>query len=94
MTKILAEVLAANAKYAENFGNKGNLPLPPSRAPGLSRVRAVLALARIDLALRDRYLIVPPAASPASVLFRPLPRHSALVAGEPASFDCDNRRRT
>jgi hypothetical protein len=60
MTKILAEVLAANAKYAENFGNKGNLPLPPSRAPGLSRVRAVLALARIDLALRDRYLIVPP----------------------------------
>ena len=25
------EVLAANAKYAENFGDKGNLPLPPSR---------------------------------------------------------------
>jgi hypothetical protein len=30
-TKILDEVLAANAKYAENFGDKGNLPLPPSR---------------------------------------------------------------
>jgi carbonic anhydrase len=24
-------VLAANAKYAENFGDKGNLPLPPNR---------------------------------------------------------------
>jgi hypothetical protein len=31
MTKILDEVLAANAKYAENFEDKGNLPLPPSR---------------------------------------------------------------
>jgi len=31
MTKILDEVLAANAKYAENFGDKGNLPLPPGR---------------------------------------------------------------
>src|SRR5438270_12993481 len=31
MTKILEEVLAANAKYAENFGDKGDLPLPPSR---------------------------------------------------------------
>jgi hypothetical protein len=32
MTKILDEVLAAaNAKYAENFGDKGTLPLPPSR---------------------------------------------------------------
>src|SRR5215469_12307172 len=31
MTKILDEVLAANAKYAETFGDKGNLPLPPSR---------------------------------------------------------------
>src|SRR6201985_3700338 len=31
MTKILDEVLAANAKYAENFGDKRNLPLPPSR---------------------------------------------------------------
>src|ERR1700680_820878 len=31
MTKILDEVLAANAKYAENFGDKGNLPLSPSR---------------------------------------------------------------
>jgi hypothetical protein len=29
MTKILDEVLAANAKYAESFGAKGNLPLPP-----------------------------------------------------------------
>jgi hypothetical protein len=27
MTKILDEVLAANAKYAESFGDKGNLPL-------------------------------------------------------------------
>ena len=31
MTKILDEVLAANTKYAENFGDEGNLPLPPSR---------------------------------------------------------------
>src|SRR5437868_928642 len=31
MTKSLDEVLAANAKYAENFGDRGNLPLPPSR---------------------------------------------------------------
>ena len=31
MAKILDEVLSANAKYAENFGDKGNLPLPPSR---------------------------------------------------------------
>src|SRR5262249_29916616 len=31
MTKILDEVLAANAKYAEGFGEKGNLLLPPSR---------------------------------------------------------------
>ena len=31
MTKILDEVLAANVKYAESFGDKGNLPLPPSR---------------------------------------------------------------
>ena len=31
MTEILDEVLAANAKYAESFGDKGNLPLPPSR---------------------------------------------------------------
>ena len=26
MTKILDEVLAANGHYAENFGDKGNLP--------------------------------------------------------------------
>jgi carbonic anhydrase len=31
VTKILDEVLAANAKYAENFGDKDNLPLPPGR---------------------------------------------------------------
>ena len=31
MTKILDEVLAANGKYAESFGYKGDLPLPPSR---------------------------------------------------------------
>jgi len=31
MTKILDEVLAANAKYTEGFGDKGNLALPPSR---------------------------------------------------------------
>src|ERR1700741_4426163 len=31
MAKIQDEVLAANAKYAENFGDKGNLPLPPGR---------------------------------------------------------------
>jgi carbonic anhydrase len=31
MTKIVDEVLAANTKYAESFGDKANLPLPPSR---------------------------------------------------------------
>ena len=31
MSKILDEILAANTKYAANFGNKGNLPLPPGR---------------------------------------------------------------
>src|SRR5262245_41194260 len=31
MTKILEEVLAANEKYAENFGDKGDLPLPQRR---------------------------------------------------------------
>src|SRR6266446_2054002 len=31
MSKILDEVLAANAIYAANFGSKGNLPLPPGR---------------------------------------------------------------
>jgi carbonic anhydrase len=31
MSKILDEVLAANARYAEAFGDKGNLALPPSR---------------------------------------------------------------
>jgi carbonic anhydrase len=31
MSTILDEVLAANAKYTENFGDKGSLPLPPSR---------------------------------------------------------------
>jgi len=31
MTKILDEVLEANQKYAENFGDKGDLPMPPGR---------------------------------------------------------------
>src|SRR5260370_28791592 len=31
MSKIVDEVLAANAKYAENCGDKGNRPLPPGR---------------------------------------------------------------
>jgi carbonic anhydrase len=31
MSKILDEVLAANARYVENFGDKGKLPLPPAR---------------------------------------------------------------
>ncbi len=32
MSKILSEVLAANTDYANNFGNKGELPLPPGRS--------------------------------------------------------------
>ncbi len=32
MTKILDEVLAANAKYAAGFGDKGKLGLPPARS--------------------------------------------------------------
>src|SRR3989475_6625435 len=31
MSKVLKEVLAANARYAESFGDKGKLPLPPAR---------------------------------------------------------------
>jgi carbonic anhydrase len=31
MSKLLQEVLAANARYAGNFGDRGNLPLPPGR---------------------------------------------------------------
>jgi carbonic anhydrase len=31
MSQILQEVLAANAQYAANFGDKGKIPLPPAR---------------------------------------------------------------
>ena len=31
MSRILDEVLAANAKYAADFGDKGQLALPPAR---------------------------------------------------------------
>ena len=31
MSKVLEEVLAANARYAESFGDKGKLALPPAR---------------------------------------------------------------
>lgn len=31
MTNVLEEVLAANADYVANFGDKGNLPMPPGR---------------------------------------------------------------
>ncbi len=31
MSTILDEVLGANANYVENFGDKGNLPMPPGR---------------------------------------------------------------
>ena len=31
MSQILDEVLAANADYAANFGDKGSLPMPPGR---------------------------------------------------------------
>ncbi len=31
MSKVLDEVLAANANYTANFGDKGNLPMPPGR---------------------------------------------------------------
>ena len=32
MSKVLNEVLAANAEYVANFGDKGNLPMPPGRS--------------------------------------------------------------
>ena len=32
MTKVLEEVLAANANYASNFGDKGTLAMPPARS--------------------------------------------------------------
>ena len=31
MSKVLEEVLAANARYASTFGDKANLPMPPAR---------------------------------------------------------------
>lgn len=31
MSKVLDEVLTANAQYAADFGEKGNLPMPPGR---------------------------------------------------------------
>jgi len=31
MSQVLSEVLAANAAYAESFGDKGQLPMPPGR---------------------------------------------------------------
>jgi carbonic anhydrase len=31
MSQVLQEVLAANAAYAESFGDKGSLPMPPGR---------------------------------------------------------------
>src|SRR5260221_9413026 len=31
MSKVLAEVLDANAKYVESFGTKGDLAMPPAR---------------------------------------------------------------
>ena len=31
MSKIVEEVLSANREYAKRFGNKGTLPMPPSR---------------------------------------------------------------
>jgi len=32
MSKILDKVLAANANYAADFGDKGNIPMPPGRS--------------------------------------------------------------
>ncbi|MCZ6702669.1 MAG: carbonic anhydrase, partial [Ignavibacteria bacterium] len=31
MSTVLDEVLGANADYVKNFGDKGNLPMPPGR---------------------------------------------------------------
>jgi len=31
MSQVVDEVLSANAEYAENFGNKSELPMPPAR---------------------------------------------------------------
>jgi len=31
MSELLKDVLKANAEYAANFGDKGNLPMPPGR---------------------------------------------------------------
>ena len=35
MSKVLEEVLAANARYAASFGEKAGLPMPPGRAFGV-----------------------------------------------------------
>lgn len=32
MSKVLDKVLAANANYAADFGEKGNIPMPPGRS--------------------------------------------------------------
>ena len=31
MSRVVEEVLVANARYVESFGDKGALPLPPAR---------------------------------------------------------------
>jgi carbonic anhydrase len=31
VTKVLNEVMAANARYADEFGDKAKLPMPPGR---------------------------------------------------------------
>ena len=31
MSKVLDEVLNANKEYADSFGDKGDLPMPPGR---------------------------------------------------------------
>jgi carbonic anhydrase len=35
MSKIVGEVVAANADYVRGFGKKGDLPLPPARRFGI-----------------------------------------------------------
>jgi carbonic anhydrase len=37
MTKVLDDVLAANQSYAEEFGDKGSLAMPPARHFAIAR---------------------------------------------------------
>ena len=56
MSQILNEVLQANQTYAANFGDKGNLPMPPGRPKHrgdiIPFVRIQLEIGNVPVALK------------------------------------------